>query len=33
MVHWPGAPPVRIDRVTDLAPGDPATITTLSIRD
>lgn len=29
MVHWPGDPPVELDRVHDLRRGDPATVSRL----
>lgn len=31
MVHWPGDPPVSIIRTSDLAKGDPATVSRLSM--
>ncbi len=31
MVHWPGDPPVRIEKVKDMADGDSATISKISM--
>lgn len=31
MVHWPGNPPIEIERTSDVRKGDPATVSQLSL--
>lgn len=31
MVHWPDNPPIEVDRIMDMAKGDPATVSRLSL--